>query len=210
MAGDLGSVPELRRSPGEGNGNPLQYSCLESPMDRGAWQVAWALKELDTTESLILLLSHKYMRTSAAISLRSAWINGQRIRLSIMVISLYRWWQTMPLEAENFEKILSLFKAVFKPISTTWHSVVIFYRIFVCWFFALSFWLYFEDYLFKKMINFHLLSFISFIYDNNLNKVIFCLFTWLLWILVSAHEVSIAPCRLFHCGHRLCSCGARV
>ena len=34
-AGDLGSIPGLRRSPGEGNGNPLQYSCLENPMDRG-------------------------------------------------------------------------------------------------------------------------------------------------------------------------------
>ena len=31
--GDLGSIPELGRSPGEGNGNPLQYSCLENPMD---------------------------------------------------------------------------------------------------------------------------------------------------------------------------------
>ena len=36
-AGDLGSIPESGRSPGEGNGNPLQYSCLENPMDRGAW-----------------------------------------------------------------------------------------------------------------------------------------------------------------------------
>ena len=37
-AGDLGSVPELgRKSPGEGNGHPLQYSCLENPMDRRAW-----------------------------------------------------------------------------------------------------------------------------------------------------------------------------
>ena len=35
---DLGSIPELGRSPGEGNGNPLQCSCLENPMDRGAWQ----------------------------------------------------------------------------------------------------------------------------------------------------------------------------
>ena len=35
--GDLGSIPELGRSPGEGNGNPLQYSCLENPMDGGAW-----------------------------------------------------------------------------------------------------------------------------------------------------------------------------
>ena len=37
-AGDLNSIPWLGRSPGKGNGNPLQYSCLENPMDRGAWQ----------------------------------------------------------------------------------------------------------------------------------------------------------------------------
>ena len=36
-AGDLGSIPGLGRSPGEGNGNPLQYSCLENPMDGGDW-----------------------------------------------------------------------------------------------------------------------------------------------------------------------------
>ena len=36
--GDLGSIPGLGSSPGEGHGNPLQYSCLENPMDRGAWQ----------------------------------------------------------------------------------------------------------------------------------------------------------------------------
>ena len=39
-AGNLGSIPGLGRSPGEGNGNPLQYSCLEKLMDRGAW---WAI-----------------------------------------------------------------------------------------------------------------------------------------------------------------------
>ena len=38
-AGDLGSIPGSGRSPGEGNGNPLQYSCLENPVDGGAW---WA------------------------------------------------------------------------------------------------------------------------------------------------------------------------
>ena len=36
-AGDLGSIPGSGRSPGEGNGNPLQYSCLENPMDGEAW-----------------------------------------------------------------------------------------------------------------------------------------------------------------------------
>ena len=53
-AGDLGSIPGSGRSPGEENGNPLQYSCLGHPMDRGAWQatVHGVTKELDTTEQL--------------------------------------------------------------------------------------------------------------------------------------------------------------
>ena len=37
---DVGSIPGSGRSPGEGNGNPFQYFCLENPMDRGAWQSA--------------------------------------------------------------------------------------------------------------------------------------------------------------------------
>ena len=37
---DQGSIPGLGRSPGEGNGSPLQYSCMENPMGRGAWQAA--------------------------------------------------------------------------------------------------------------------------------------------------------------------------
>ena len=50
-AGDSGSVPGSEGCPGEGNGNPLQYSCLENPMDRGAWQATFCgvTKELDTT-----------------------------------------------------------------------------------------------------------------------------------------------------------------
>ena len=50
-AGDLGSIPELGRSSGEGNGNPLQYSCLENPMDGGNWQaVVHGVTESDRTE----------------------------------------------------------------------------------------------------------------------------------------------------------------
>ena len=62
---DSASIPESRRSPGGGRGHPLQYSCLESPMDRGAWRAivhgglqcmagysAWCQKELDTTEAI--------------------------------------------------------------------------------------------------------------------------------------------------------------
>ena len=44
-------IPGSGRFPGEGNGNPLQYSCLENPMDRGAW-CPWGHKESDTTEQL--------------------------------------------------------------------------------------------------------------------------------------------------------------
>ena len=50
-AGDVGSAPGLGRSPGEGNGNPLQHSCLGNPMDRGAWRasVHRIAKESDMT-----------------------------------------------------------------------------------------------------------------------------------------------------------------
>ena len=55
-AEDPGSIPGLRRSPGEGNGNPLQDSCLKNPMDRGAWQAtahgfAKSLTQLNTLTS---------------------------------------------------------------------------------------------------------------------------------------------------------------
>ena len=50
-AGDVGSIPELGQSPGEGNGNPFRNSCLGNPMDREAWQatVHGASKESDQT-----------------------------------------------------------------------------------------------------------------------------------------------------------------
>ena len=50
----MGLIPVGRRSPGEGNGNPLQYSCKGNPVDRGAWwaTVHGVTKELDTTERL--------------------------------------------------------------------------------------------------------------------------------------------------------------
>ena len=53
-AEDPGSIPGSGRSPGEGNGNPLQYSCLQKPMDRGAWQATvHSVTESDTTDTFI-------------------------------------------------------------------------------------------------------------------------------------------------------------
>ena len=70
-AGDPGSVPGLGRSPGERNGNPLQYSCLENPMDGGAW---WATvhrghKELDMTERLHFHFHVKFRRQKSLIDI---------------------------------------------------------------------------------------------------------------------------------------------
>ena len=49
---DTGPIPGSGRSPGVGNGYPLQYSCLENPMDRAAWQATpWGCKQSDTTEA---------------------------------------------------------------------------------------------------------------------------------------------------------------
>ena len=49
--GDLGSIPESGRSPGEGYGYPLQHSCLENPMDRGTWRATvHGVTESDVTE----------------------------------------------------------------------------------------------------------------------------------------------------------------
>ena len=60
--GELGSIPGSGRSPREGNGNPLQYSYLENPMDGGTWlgYSPWGCKELDTTERLHSLTHSGY------------------------------------------------------------------------------------------------------------------------------------------------------
>ena len=59
-AGDLSLIAESVRSSGEGNGNPLQYLCLENPMDRGAWEAysSWGRKESGTTKRLTCSLSY--------------------------------------------------------------------------------------------------------------------------------------------------------
>ena len=56
-AGDTGSIPGLGRSSGEGNGYPLQYSCLENSMGRGAWWATGGHEESDTSDQVTLSLS---------------------------------------------------------------------------------------------------------------------------------------------------------
>ena len=64
-AGDLGSIPALGRSPGVGIGNPLQYSCLENPTDRGAW---WATVH-GVAESQTGLSTHTHARDTTELEL---------------------------------------------------------------------------------------------------------------------------------------------
>ena len=75
--GDPGSIPGLGRSPGGEHGNPLQYSCLENPMDRGAW---WAtvhgIAELDTSEWLTLSILFIDKRLQGALLKRQLYLKG--------------------------------------------------------------------------------------------------------------------------------------
>ena len=75
-AGDMGSIPGPGRSPKEGNGKPLQYSCLENPMDRGAW---WAtvhrVSKVLYTTALLNSNNNKnrYSKTTIQLGMQAEW-----------------------------------------------------------------------------------------------------------------------------------------
>ena len=68
--GNLGSIPGSGRFPGEGKGNPFQYSCLENSMDRGVWQATThgVAKESDMTELLTHTHTHTHTQTHTPLS----------------------------------------------------------------------------------------------------------------------------------------------
>ena len=64
---DVGSMPELERSPGEGNGSPLQYSCLGNPVDRGACYSPWGCKKSQTQLSMCMRVQATHTHTHTHI-----------------------------------------------------------------------------------------------------------------------------------------------
>ena len=78
-AGDTGSIPGSGTSPGEQNGNPLQYSCQDNPIDRGAWQAPdLGVTELDTTEHAHITYNTRSMRSGKLLhfaNLRSSLVS---------------------------------------------------------------------------------------------------------------------------------------
>ena len=112
-AGDLGSIPGSGRSPAEGNGNPLQYSCLENPMDRGAWQAtvhrvtkSWIqLKWLSThtctpisVVGMALVPSHRGMMKMRSKGCGDCLVSGESVIVEVVVncsfleFTLLQWW----------------------------------------------------------------------------------------------------------------------
>ena len=79
--GDPGLIPGLERSPGEGNGNPLQYSCLENSTDRGAWwAVVHGIAESDVTVQLTWFSNPSYTLANTMGSRRITWSTHRIVR----------------------------------------------------------------------------------------------------------------------------------
>ena len=82
--GDPGSILGSGRSPGEGNGNPLQYSCLENAMDRGAWWATFhGVAELDTTDTNTFTLHTYILFTDLPTQYNIIYLSDNQCHLSV-------------------------------------------------------------------------------------------------------------------------------
>ena len=105
-AGDRGSVPGLGKSPGEGNGNPLQYSYLENPMDRGAWWATVQGVAKSQTRLNDFYFTGRTLSTCAHLpvsSKRHCWISGPTLYLITSHYIIYSWmWFCFPLTSLTY------------------------------------------------------------------------------------------------------------
>ena len=94
-AGDTGSIPGSGRSPGEENGNPLQYSCLENPMERGVWQAT----VLGVAKSWTQLSDHTHTHTHT----HTGGGHGNPLQCSCLANPMDRraWWATVHSDAKS-------------------------------------------------------------------------------------------------------------
>ena len=88
---DMGSIPGLERSPRGGNGNPLQYSYLDNPMDRGAWwATAHGVAESDATEHTCMSVQNRWENREQMMSLHVSFIltpsvSGGKVRILLLI-----------------------------------------------------------------------------------------------------------------------------
>ena len=111
-AGDVGSILGPGRSPGEGNGYPLQYSCLENSIDGGAWQATvHGVTKLDMTERLTLSLS---IRNWVMIT---SWTNFSKAMHKIL------WWNTDKIYETYPSEVNLSYKVHFHWVESPWSSL---------------------------------------------------------------------------------------
>ena len=133
-AGDLGSIPGLERSPGEGNGNPLQYSCLENPMYGEAW---WATvhgvakSRTRLSDFTFFSLSRLRLRMKGSdLSLRSSHKKNWNV---IFINEIDKKWQN---HHELYSWLLAVILKLFQPVPN-WNGFIIHYiksyRYFICY-----------------------------------------------------------------------------
>ena len=127
-ARDTTSIPGLGRSPEEGNGNPLQYSCLGNPMNRGAWwaTVHGVTKDSDTTEQLynnmlLLLLSH----FGHVWLFTTPWTAAYQAPPS-MGFSRQEYWSRLPLPSpiQQYNASFKQFRGSTLPFHSEWFTIV--------------------------------------------------------------------------------------